>query len=295
MPRYCLSSLLFFQSMAQLSLYSSEQDSDAIQQRISDLRSQIRTHDYHYYVEARPVVSDREYDKLLEELTKLEREYPQYVTPDSPTQRVAGEPLKEFTQVVHERPMLSLANTYSREDVLDFDRRVSELLDTTTHRYVAELKYDGVAISLHYRNGMLSLGATRGNGEVGDDITQNIRTISSIPLVARLADAGIADLPHFEVRGEVYMLNDDFLALNEDRNSRPRELCQPAQPDRRHTQTPEPARSSSPATSDCVLSSGCRWCGAQSAQRWSRSFAHAWLSNRCVFAVQYSERCFCLY
>lgn len=207
--------------MAQLSLYDTRDgaDNSAVVQRIGELRREIRTHDYHYYVESQPVISDREYDRLMQELTELEREYPQFVAPDSPTQRVSGEPLKEFAQVTHERPMLSLSNTYSRDEVLDFDRRVRELLDTVNYRYVAELKYDGVAVSLHYRNGVFSLGATRGNGVVGDDITQNLRTIASVPLAVRPADIGGVPLTNFEVRGEVYMLNNDFLALNEEREA----------------------------------------------------------------------------
>ncbi len=205
--------------MSQLPLYSSEDDGEAILHRIGELRSQIRTHDYHYYVEAQPVISDRQYDLLLQELSELEREYPQYISSDSPTQRVSGEPLKEFAQVVHDRPMLSLANTYSREEVLDFDRRVREVLDTTNYRYVAELKYDGVAVSLQYRDGVFALGATRGNGVVGDDITQNLRTIASIPLIARRGALDSDGLMNFEVRGEVYMLNDDFVALNEEREA----------------------------------------------------------------------------
>lgn len=206
--------------MAQMSLYDGEQQENSeILGRIEELREQIRAHDYHYYIEARPVVSDREYDKLMEELTDLERQHPQFATPDSPTQRVGGEPLKEFAQVEHERPMLSLANTYSREEVLDFDRRIRELLDTGSFRYVAELKYDGVAVSLHYRDGRFVLGATRGNGVVGDDITQNLRTIASIPLMARPTAPDGNGLRNFEVRGEVYMLNEDFLALNEEREA----------------------------------------------------------------------------
>lgn len=205
--------------MSQLSLYDAESrpDEDKIIARIQELREMIRTYDYHYYTEARPLISDREYDALMQELTDLEHSRPDYITPDSPTQRVGGEPLKEFVQVAHERPMLSLSNTYSREEVLDFDRRIRELLDTTRYRYVAELKYDGVAVSLQYRDGYLTLGATRGNGIVGDDITQNIRTIASVPLVVRPVELHGTPLRNFEVRGEVYMLNEDFLALNEER------------------------------------------------------------------------------
>lgn len=205
--------------MSQLSLYDADArpDGEKIAVRLRELREKIRTYDYYYYTEARPLVTDREYDQIMQELIDLERSWPEYITPDSPTQRVGGEPLKEFTQVVHDRPMLSLANTYSREEVLDFDRRVKELLDTTRYRYVTELKYDGIAVSLQYRDGQLSLGATRGNGVVGDDITQNLRTIASIPLVARAVEVHGKPVRDFEVRGEVYMLNEDFLTLNEER------------------------------------------------------------------------------
>lgn len=204
--------------MTQLSLYGNDAPTpNAVRQQIEQLREQLRTYDYHYYTEAQPLVSDREYDALMQTLADLESEYPEYITPDSPTQRVGGEPLKEFVQVVHERPMLSLANTYNREEVLAFDKRARELLDTARFQYVVELKYDGVAVSLQYANGRLVLGATRGNGVVGDDITQNVKTIHSLPLVARNIQRSGTALQNFEVRGEAYMLNADFLALNEER------------------------------------------------------------------------------
>lgn len=222
-PRWQNASYPIFRrfSMSQLSFYDAESRSNEenITGRLRELREKIRTYDYYYYTEARPLVSDRDYDKLMQELIDLEHSWPEYITPDSPTQRVGGEPLKEFAQVVHDRPMLSLANTYNREEVLDFDRRIQELLDTTRYRYVTELKYDGIAVSLHYRDGQLTLGATRGNGVVGDDITQNLRTIASIPLVARPIELQGKIVRNFEVRGEVYMLNEDFLALNEERTA----------------------------------------------------------------------------
>lgn len=180
------------------------------EERVEELRRQILHHDHLYYVEARPKISDREYDLLLAELQDLEREHPELVTADSPTQRVGGAPIGQFATVTHAVPMLSLANTYSREEVEDFDRRVREALEGADPTYVCELKYDGVAMSLTYTDGVLTLGATRGDGQTGDDVTANVRTIRSIPL--RLHESGIRNAT---VRGEVYMLNETFLKINE--------------------------------------------------------------------------------
>lgn len=130
-------------------------EKDKARKRIEQLRTLIRQYDYAYYVEAQPLISDRDYDKLFAELVELERQYPDLITPDSPTQRVGGEPLSEFAHVQHRRPMLSLANTYTQEEVLDFDRRVREALENEPYQYCCELKFDGVAISLHYRQGRL--------------------------------------------------------------------------------------------------------------------------------------------
>ncbi|NOY05598.1 MAG: NAD-dependent DNA ligase LigA [Chlorobi bacterium] len=173
---------------------------------------EIREHDYRYYVLADPVISDREYDLLMERLLKLEKQYPGLVTPDSPSQRVGGEPTREFAQVQHPTPMLSLANTYSPQEVREFHRRVSEALGRDDFSYTAELKIDGVAISLIYENSLLVRGATRGDGTTGDDVTANVRTIRSIPLRIRRSTAG-----RFEVRGEVFMSKEDFARLNEER------------------------------------------------------------------------------
>lgn len=181
------------------------------------LRAEIRRHDFLYYTEAAPEIDDREYDTLFQRLLDLEKQYPDLVTPDSPTQRVGGEPLKEFRNVLHEIPMLSLGNTYSEEEVRDFHRRVVEGLDGGTPRYAAELKYDGVAISLRYRNGVFTLGVTRGDGEKGDDITQNLRTIRTIPLAIKPVSVGGVTLQDFEVRGEIFMLKEDFLTINRER------------------------------------------------------------------------------
>jgi DNA ligase (NAD+) len=183
-------------------------------ERVEELRRQIREHDYRYYVLAEPIISDFEYDMLMRELIELERQYPELVTPDSPTQRVGGAPTKEFPTVTHPVPMLSLNNAFTIEEIRDFDRRVTELLEGEKYRYVAELKFDGVAVRLKYENGILVLGATRGDGVQGDDITNNIKTIRSIPLRLINPDEKFLNI---EVRGEVYMNKVDFEKLNEER------------------------------------------------------------------------------
>ncbi len=180
--------------------------------RIAQLRQQIREHDRHYYEEAAPVISDREYDLLYKELVDLEAEFPQLVSPDSPTQRVGGKPLEAFAQIAHRMPMLSLDNTYSEEEVANFYKRISRLLPDEKISVVIEPKVDGVAVSLLYENRRLRQAATRGDGSVGDDITQNIKTIRSIP--ERLHGSGPKV---FEVRGEVYMDKRGFEKLNEER------------------------------------------------------------------------------
>ncbi len=181
---------------------------------IESLRTQLREHDYRYYVLAEPSISDREYDRLFSELGALEKEHPEFDSPDSPTKRLGDQPSKGFQTVEHRTPMLSLANTYSEEELLDFDRRVHELLETRDYAYVAELKLDGVSVSLTYRNGMFAQGATRGDGARGDDITQNLRTIRSLPL--RL-HAHVSALPAFETRGEVIMEKELFSKINAER------------------------------------------------------------------------------
>jgi DNA ligase (NAD+) len=186
----------------------------AIVKRVEALREQLREHDYRYYVLAQPVVSDETYDKLMAELIRLERAYPELVTPDSPSQRVGGEPMKEFPTVVHAVPMLSLSNTYNEEEVREFDRRVRSLLGKEPFRYVCELKFDGVAVSLLYTEGLFVRGATRGDGTQGDDITPNLRTIHSIPLRLKKTARGLEDI---EVRGEVFMTRSDFQKMNEER------------------------------------------------------------------------------
>ncbi|MCU0411638.1 MAG: NAD-dependent DNA ligase LigA [Bacteroidetes bacterium] len=182
---------------------------------IEELRHSILEHDYRYYVLAQPTITDEEYDKLLRQLQDLESRHPHLVTPDSPTQRVGGQPTREFPTVTHAVPMLSLANTYNEEDVREFDRRVREGL-SAPYRYVAELKFDGIAISLVYEDGLLVRGATRGDGTRGDDITANLRTIRSIPLRLRSVKNAFRSI---EVRGEVYMRRDDFERLNAEREA----------------------------------------------------------------------------
>ncbi|MCF8217243.1 MAG: NAD-dependent DNA ligase LigA [Chlorobium sp.] len=189
---------------------------------IKRLRNEIDRHNYLYYVEARPVISDFEFDKLLERLVELESRFPDLITPDSPSLRVGGEVTKEFSSVRHREPMLSLANTYSQGEVVDFYKRLGKLLKdegVEEREMVAELKFDGVAVSLIYRDGLLVRGATRGDGIRGDDITVNLRTIGTIPL--RLDSGLIAGLQgearEIEVRGEVFIRKDDFERLNEGR------------------------------------------------------------------------------
>jgi DNA ligase (NAD+) len=182
--------------------------------RVRELSEKIREHDHKYYTLSTPTISDFEYDALMRELTELEARYPELKLPDSPTQRVGGQPTKEFPAVTHSVPMLSLANTYSEEELVDFDRRVGSLLRNEPYRYVAELKIDGVAINLKYENGMLIQGATRGDGAQGDEITNNLRTIRSIPLRCASAPGGLLD---FEVRGEIFIQKKDFQKMNEER------------------------------------------------------------------------------
>jgi DNA ligase (NAD+) len=176
------------------------------------LAEEIRQHNYNYYNLSRPVISDYDFDMLLEELIRLEREFPELADPHSPTQHVGGGITKEFKQVVHRFPMMSLSNTYSEEDVRDFEERIHKLINEEVE-YVCELKYDGVAIGLTYRDGKLAQAVTRGDGIQGDDVTTNIKTIRSIPLKLR----GTGFPPEFEIRGEVIMPRASFDKLNASR------------------------------------------------------------------------------
>ena len=179
--------------------------------RIERLRSEIRRHDYLYYVLNQPEISDEQYDKLFAELKKLEQANPQFITPDSPTQRVSERPLEGFATVRHAVPMLSMDNTYNADELREFDQRVAKGIGSKNYDYVVELKIDGLAISLRYEKGVLVTAATRGDGDVGDDVTANVRTIKAIPLV--LIDGQKAP-GVLEVRGEVYMPTKAFLELN---------------------------------------------------------------------------------
>ena len=191
-----------------------ERQRESASRRIERLREEIRDHDYRYYVLAQPTISDETYDQLLRELSDLEEQNPGFRTADSPTQRVGGQVTKEFPAVTHEIPMLSLANTYNEDDVRDFDRRIRSGLENTPYRYVCELKVDGVAVSLLYRDGLLLRGATRGDGTRGDDVTGNIKTIRSIPLRLRKTQKFPGQM---EVRGEIFMTRKDFEAMNRGR------------------------------------------------------------------------------
>ena len=183
-----------------------------VSSRVRELRREIAHHDRLYYDKAAPEITDREYDGLLRELRDLEDAHPELRTPDSPTQRVAGQPLEGFQQVRHRVPMQSLDNTYSLEEADQFMARVEKLLPGIPLRWTIEPKVDGVALSLTYRDGLLELAATRGDGTTGDDVTQNIRTIRAIPLKLE------GDAPDLlEVRGEVYLPKKKFAALNEER------------------------------------------------------------------------------
>ncbi len=202
-------------------------NSTEARKEIEKLRAEIERHNRLYYVEASPQISDRDYDALLKRLETLEKQFPELAAPDSPTRRVGGEPLKGFENVRHSVPMISLANTYNKEELIEFDARVKKLLGGTPCSYVLEPKIDGVAISLRYENGLLVRAVTRGDGTTGDDVTANIRTIKSIPL--RLSNNPPDVL---EVRGEVYMTRKGFAALNEERQeaglepfANPRNAC----------------------------------------------------------------------
>src|SRR5947208_2743448 len=180
--------------------------------RVAQLREQIEEHNQRYYEEAAPTISDRQYDALYAELVDLESRFPQFATPDSPTQRVGGKPLTAFAQIEHRAPMLSLDNTYSEEEIAKFYARITRLLPNEKIPVVIEPKVDGVAVSLLYENGALRYAVTRGDGIVGDDITQNIRTIREVPKRLRGAAPKL-----LEVRGEVYMDKRGFEKLNEER------------------------------------------------------------------------------
>lgn len=180
---------------------------------IESLTDKINHHNHLYYQENRTEISDYEFDQLLEKLINLEKQFPQFIQKDSPTQRVGGTITKEFISVQHRFPMLSLGNTYSEEELMEFDRRVAKGLEGEPYEYFCELKFDGVSMSLVYEKGVLARGVTRGDGVRGDDVTNNVKTIRSIPLVVKSKDVPEV----FEVRGEVFLPKEVFLKLNKER------------------------------------------------------------------------------
>ena len=186
--------------------------SEEIRKKVEALRKEIRHHSYLYYVKDAPEITDYEFDHLYRQLVDLEKEYPELVTPDSPTQRVGGKASDDFQKVRFRKPMLSLANAFSADELRDFDRRVKEGLHTDHVEYITELKIDGLSMNLIYENGSLVQGLTRGDGRVGEDVTANVKTIHTIPLYIENAPA------YMEVRGEVYMPRKSFIALNEERD-----------------------------------------------------------------------------
>lgn len=189
-----------------------------VEKTINSLREKIREHDYKYYVLAQPTISDYEYDKLLKELEALEAKHPELITPDSPTQRVGSDLTKEFKPVEHKIPMLSLSNTYSEDELYDFDRRVKEGLPAGEKvEYIVELKIDGASVSINYVNGLLKTAATRGDGIIGEEITNNVKTIKSVPLRIKSDSSIKYKLRDFEVRGEIFMNIKDFEKLNRER------------------------------------------------------------------------------
>jgi len=190
----------------------------AIEKKIESLRDKIRHHEYRYYVLDAPEVSDAEFDTLMNELKALEKEHPELITPDSPTQRVGGKPREGFVKVKHSSPMLSLDNAYSEEELRNWERRVHELSGRRDVEYMCELKLDGMSLALRYQAGHLEHGITRGDGNVGEDVTANVRTVRSVPLSIpkdKLKKAGIPE--DFETRGEMLMPVAAFRKLNEER------------------------------------------------------------------------------
>lgn len=192
-----------------------------VKREIEKLREEIRYHEHRYYVLDDPEISDVKFDELVHRLQKMEQAHPELVTPDSPTQRVGGQPAEEFVKVRHSAPMLSLDNTYSVDELRDFDRRVRELSGRQQVSYVAELKLDGLSMALTYDDGVLTRGLTRGDGVTGEDVTRNVKTIRSVPLrIDSRKFAAISHAKKFEVRGEVIMTHKAFRQANEQRAER---------------------------------------------------------------------------
>ncbi|HMG74350.1 MAG TPA: NAD-dependent DNA ligase LigA [Pyrinomonadaceae bacterium] len=187
----------------------------SIEKAIKDLREEIQRHEDLYYLHENPEISDREYDELIEKLRQLEEKNPQFITPDSPTQRVGGKPAEGFPEFFHRRPMLSLDNSYNIEELRAFDERCRKLADGTALEYVAELKIDGLSLSNHYLDGLFVRGVTRGDGLRGEDVTANVRTIRSVPLKLRAATTKVGR--EIEVRGEAYLPRKVFERINAER------------------------------------------------------------------------------
>src|SRR6204780_4050808 len=217
-PTICLPSIRLFVILDPTIICAMASPGKDVEKKIEALREQIRRHEYLYYVLDQPEISDADFDKLMRELKDLEAEHPELITEDSPTQRVGGKPREGFVKVPHSSPMLSLDNTYNEEELRDWERRVHELSGRSDVDYVCELKLDGMSLALVYEDGKLARGVTRGDGSVGEDVTLNIRTVRSIPLVIpseKLKKAGIpAD---FEVRGELLMPTASFKKINDER------------------------------------------------------------------------------
>ncbi|MCC7350795.1 MAG: NAD-dependent DNA ligase LigA [Phycisphaerales bacterium] len=190
--------------------------SSSVQQRLDHLRHELERHNRLYYVEAKPVISDQEYDRLMRELIDLESQHPELVTPDSPSQRIGGEPIEGFATVEHARRMMSIDNTYNEGELRAFDERVRKALPDEKIQYVLEPKIDGVAVSLRYEKGLLVQASTRGDGRRGDDITNNVRTIGTVPLRLHAGDDIAAIV---EIRGEIYMPNAEFERINQQRQT----------------------------------------------------------------------------
>ena len=196
---------------------------ESVPQRIAHLRGEIERHNYQYHVLDIPLITDAEYDAIFRELQTLETQYPSLAMPDSPTQRVGAAPLLSFAKVVHHTPMLSLNNAFNEEEVRAFDARTRETLGVSEVEYSVEPKFDGLAVTLIYRDGIFVQGATRGDGEVGEDVTQNLRTIRNLPL--RLDSGRLAKpIPFIEIRGEVLMFKVDFIALNREQTDKGNKL-----------------------------------------------------------------------
>ncbi|HEY6546503.1 MAG TPA: NAD-dependent DNA ligase LigA, partial [Vicinamibacteria bacterium] len=181
--------------------------------RLASLREEVSRHQHLYYVEARPEITDEAFDRLERELRELETEFPDLVTPDSPTQRVGGEATTQFETFVHKVPMLSLDNTYSEEELREFEERLFRVVGKREVLYTAELKIDGLSMALHYERGRLSRGVTRGDGVRGDDVTANVKAIKAVPLKLH----GDAIPEELEVRGEVFLPRSHFDAINRER------------------------------------------------------------------------------